>query len=394
VNAAWPVHAAAALAWTLYLPLGAKYAAWLIAVTAGVTLAQQGSRWPDVRQRPEFWPLALLLAWMGLSTLWSPAPAVEQASHLALLGLWLSVPLLAAALPAAAVRLALEHFCAASGLVALLLVINHLQDLPASWLWHSTVQAKGNQRIVNSLLLSIAAVLAMWFATQSTRTAGRAAWIGLAALTALGLALQDRRSGMLTLPLLLLVLALASQPDTRRRLGLALLVAVAASLAWLAADGVRARFAEGLLELRQYESSDAVATSWGQRVRMVEVTLQMVRERPLLGHGVGSWELLWQQRISPGTLLHGNNTPHNDYLLLAQQGGLVALLAWLACVLAAVQAAVRAGPAGVPALLVWTSLAFAALFNAALRDAKMAVPLMLLAAAATALHREAREPQR
>lgn len=394
MNAAWPVHAGTVLAWMLYLPLGAKYAAWLIALLAGATLLQRGRCWPVVRQRPEFWPLVLLCAWMSISAAWSPASTVEIASHLALLGLWLSVPLLAAALPATAMRLALQHFCTASAAVALLLLIDHLQGLPASWLWHSTAHAKGNQRIVNSLLLSVGAVLALWHATQTRRTSGRLLWIGLSILTVLGLALQDRRSGMLTLPLMLLLWTLASQASARRRLGLALLVTVAASGAWLAADGVRARFAEGLQELRQYDSTDVVATSWGQRVRMLELTLEMVRERPLLGHGVGSWELLWQQRTRPGTLLHGNNTPHNDYLLLAQQGGLVALMAWLACVGAALRAAIRAGPAGVPALLLWTTLAVAALFNAALRDAKIALPLMLLVAAASSLQRAPSEPPR
>jgi len=110
-----------------------------------------------------------------------------------------------------------------------------------------------------------------------------------------------------------------------------------------------------------------------------------VRERPWLGHGVGSWETLWQARTRSGTMLAANRTPHNEYLLLAQQVGLPGAALLLALLVACARAALRSGPAGLPMLMVWLAIGWAGLFNAVLRDAKFALPLLLLAGLTAAL---------
>ena len=60
---------------------------------------------------------------------------------------------------------------------------------------------------------------------------------------------------------------------------------------------------------------------------------------------------------------------------------------------AALASAWRSGQQGNPALMVWTAIAWAALFNVVLRDATMAMPLLLLAGLAMAAGRDgARDP--
>ena len=76
--------------------------------------------------------------------------------------------------------------------------------LPPSLLWHTTVDAEGNQRIANSLLLALGVAFSLWHATRTTELKPRLGWLALAAITALGLALQDRRTGFVVLPLVLL----------------------------------------------------------------------------------------------------------------------------------------------------------------------------------------------
>jgi hypothetical protein len=56
--------------------------------------------------------------------------------------------------------------------------------LPPSLLWHSTVDAEGNQRIANSLMLALGVALSLWQATQVHEFKPRLAWMGLAALIA------------------------------------------------------------------------------------------------------------------------------------------------------------------------------------------------------------------
>lgn len=372
------------------MPIGAKYLVYLVAGAAALTLLQQQGRMADLVRQPGIFAIAALLGLLGLSSLWSPAPWSEIGPHLWLYGLLLLLPVIACACPAATARLALRHFSVASGAVGLLFVLNWAGSLPASPLWSHTIDAYGNQRICNSLLLALGVAIGLWQAAQTAaRHWPRAGWLLLAVVTAFGLTLQDRRTGMLLLPLLLLAWALARQTSAARRVAMVLAIALAAAATWNVSDGVRARMAEGLAELRSYESSDAVDTSWGQRVRMLELTAGMVRQRPWFGHGVASWETLWHARTRSGTMLAANRTPHNEYLLLAQQVGVVGAVLLLGLLLASVRAALRSGPAGMPMLMMWLAIAWAGLFNAVLRDAKFALPLLLLAGVATALARGA-----
>jgi O-antigen ligase len=388
----WWASASPLLAWALYLPLGARYALALGAALLAAIHLRRAGRLRAAFEHPATRAWLALLAWLALTALWSPADPARIASHLWTYALPLLLPLLAAAMDPAWAQRALQQFGIASACVGGLFLLHHLGLPMDAAAWESTVAASGNQRIANSILLALGSVLALWQGAQARgRWPIRAAWMLAAALAALGLALQDRRSGMLLLPLLLLVWILRSQRSRLERLLLLGALALACALAWTASDGVRQRFDEGWRELQADTSTDAVATSWGQRVRMSVLTAQMISERPWFGHGVGSWIPAWQQRVTPGTDLHAHTTPHNEYLLVAQQGGAVALGLLLAAGVVSWRRALARGAAGVPLLLAASAIAATGLFNAVLRDAKFSLPLLLLAAAAAAA---ARAPRR
>ena len=371
-------------AWASYGPLGSKYAAMAACALCVGWMLWQHPLPSSLRRQPTWWPALALLTWLALSAAWSPAPWRTIGSHLWQYGMLLLVPLLAAGCPPQAARRALQHFVVASAAVGTVFVLGHLNALPpVPMVWHTTLDAEGNQRIAASVLLALGAGLGAWLALNTSDTA-RWAWAGAAAVCVLALTLQDRRTGMLLLPTLLLVWGLLRQPVWWRRLLIAMLVLGAGATTWQVSDGVRARFAEGLAELRHYPGDDSVATSWGQRLRMWERTGDLVAERPWAGHGIGSWRGLWRQRVTPGTALAEHSTPHNEYLLLAQQGGAVAVGLWLWLLVAGFRQAAGAAAAGIPALMAWTALAWVGLFNAVLRDAKFALPLLLLAALGSA----------
>lgn len=300
------------------------------------------------------------------------------------------MPFIALACPAAAARRGLRHFVWASVLVAGLTVLDRFHPLPASVFWDSTVQAMGNQRIVTSLLLALGVALALIEAADAQQTpTRRVLWLLAAVVTALALTLQDRRTGMVALPVLLAALAVSRQRTRPHAVwrSAALLggVALLAALTWQQSTSVRARFDEGLGELRAYQPTGVVATSWGMRMRMIDVTLDMVREKPLLGHGLGSWLTQWRQRTQGGgQLLEAQMTPHNEYLLITEQAGLVGLAVWLAVLATFLATAWRAGRAGEAALMVFVALAWSALFSVAIRDAKFAMSLLTLAGLAVA----------
>lgn len=372
-------------AWACYLPLGSKYATVLAATWAATHLLRRRREGASLRQAPALVATCALLAWLAITSLWSPAPWGTKLGQLAQYGLLLVVPVIATACPGPAARRALQHFVWASVAVATLFALAKAGWLPASDLaWHTTVDAEGNQRIATSVLLALGAGVAFWLAVD-VASWPRFAWLAGAAWCVAGIAWQDRRTGMVVLPVVLLAWALARPSSAARRLALCAGIGLSAVLVWQVSDTVRGRFAEGLAELQHYKADDTVATSWGQRIRLWQVTAGMVMEQPLAGHGIGSWQLLWRQRVTAGTALSENSTPHNTYLQLAHQGGAIALALWLWVLVAALRNSIRHGHAGTPALMVWSTLACVGLFNAGLRDAKFALPLLLLAALATAL---------
>lgn len=379
-----PTVLALAAAWSCYSTLGLEYTVFALCLLSGAWQLHRSGRWHQLPYGTAMAPWTALWLLLLVSTLWTSAPAAGVVAHLWTYALVLLMPIALAAWTPDAAQKALRHFVVASALVGALNMLQHAGWLPSQPLWQRIVDAEGNQRIAISLLLALGGVLGLEQALD--RDAGtrarRAAWL-LAALSCIGgLALQDRRSGMLNLPLLLVVLVLARERSVWRRLALVTAIGLLAFATWQLSDGVRARFAEGVAELRAPRTPDTVSTSWGQRLYMLEITAGMVEQRPLLGHGVATWPLLWQQRTVAGTPLHEHTTPHNEYLMVATQAGAVGLLLLLAGLASSWRQAWRNRATGSAALLVWTMLATSSLFNAMLRDAKFALPLLTLAALA------------
>ncbi len=373
--------------WALYLPLGTKYAVYLGLGFASVAALQREGRLAPTLRQPVFLALLAFWCWLLVSVAWTPAASGDIVAHLWTYSLLLwTVPIAAACRPGDAQR-ALRHFVVASTLAALVWLVDRTGLHADVGAWLPFVEATGNRRIALSLLLALGAALGTLLALDARSPRERWLWAACALLCTAGVALQDRRSGMVTLPAMLFVLAWVRQPTWPRRVAVAGAVLAAVALGWAQLATVQQRFAEGIAELRAYDREGDVATSWGMRLRMYELTADMVRERPLAGHGAGSWVSLWRERVTSGGKLGRHTAPHNEYLLVATQGGAVAIVLLLAAVTAALLAAARAGPAGHALLLVLATLIVAAMFNVVLRDAKFALPLLTLAVLAGAAGR-------
>lgn len=70
--------------------------------------------------------------------------------------------------------------------------------------------------------------------------------------------------------------------------------------------------------------------SMGGRIHMWKGTLQLIAERPLVGHGIGSWQWRYQTLRHPSIQSHPEHA-HNDFLHAASEYGLLGfgLLAWI-----------------------------------------------------------------
>lgn len=97
-----------------------------------------------------------------------------------------------------------------------------------------------------------------------------------------------------------------------------------AGSAWLASPNLQNRTNSILLELSKYRASNEV-TSIGLRLEYWHKSLGFVREAPVIGHGTGSTQMLFDRAALGQTGLGAEtiSNPHNQTLSVAVQWGLV-----------------------------------------------------------------------
>jgi O-antigen ligase len=172
-------------------------------------------------------------------------------------------------------------------------------------------ESLSTERSVLLKVLTIYVVLMVVVALVLTRT--RAAWfsatVGILIFALLG---QWRRH------------------FTWPRLGLVVLVAGVACAAILQFPSVKLRL-ERTFQFNERGSQALADRTLGGRTYMWKGTLQMIRDRPWFGSGVGSWQWVFQKYKDPRLNTHPEFA-HNDILNLASDYGLLGLLlgGWVA----------------------------------------------------------------
>lgn len=143
-----------------------------------------------------------------------------------------------------------------------------------------------------------------------------------------------------------------------RRFYLWIPAAVAAAvLAFSASPLWRERLAQGVAEIKTH-GEVAEITSMGTRMLYFQTAWNLIKSRPILGYGTGSYgheysavvrEKYSDWRAKPGT------DPHNQYLFIWVENGIVGLLAFLAFLFFAFRRALQspAGWAAAGVLVIW-----------------------------------------
>jgi len=90
------------------------------------------------------------------------------------------------------------------------------------------------------------------------------------------------------------------------------------------------RIVQGVSDLVKYQRQEQRGTSWGSRLEFAKHSLRMIRQRPIFGSGTGSFPTMYKS--NGGDVLNNGPTlghPHNEYILIAFQLGMVGLLLFL-----------------------------------------------------------------
>lgn len=306
--------------------------------------------------------LALLLGLMAVGTLYSSVP---WSVRIEAMWAWRKL---------AYVLLLLGIFAAGRSDKRLMLAFLSMATLGmlASFLaWFGLLPSKTGQPIgvilqnhsVQGVAFSVAVLFAIFLGRDAT---GRWRWVlGIigCGLVANVMFVASGRSGHLAL-IVVLGLAVGNMIGWRR-FYLWIPAAMAAGVIAFAVSPLwRERLAQGAAEISTHGET-AEITSMGTRLLYFETAWQLIRARPILGYGTGSYGYEYSAvvrdkysdwRAKPGT------DPHNQYLFIWVENGAVGLLAFLAFLFFAFRRAIQS-PAGWAAAGVLAIWCLTSLFN-------------------------------
>lgn len=206
-------------------------------------------------------------------------------------------------------------------------------DMP----WTRTYQTDLNgdtgvfqHHIAQTVVMAFFAAFCLHRARRSQLTGYRVLWIALSTLAALSIThLSIARTGQVALMVALLTLLMVSVP--RRwvlpSLGGFVLVAL---LLGLSSSSLQSRFQQAYEEVTQFQFKNDYS-SVGARLQMWNISLGLIREKPLLGHGAGSYTPLVEKAFADEHMCSiGCAQPHNQFLLFGVETGLLGVLAFCA----------------------------------------------------------------
>ena len=138
------------------------------------------------------------------------------------------------------------------------------------------------------------------------------------------------RTGMLVFICLMLLFLFQRLSILQLILGVIFLIG-SVFLTYSSSENFSSRIDEGIHEIQNYKSGES-RTSIGQRFDWWKTSVILIKEKPILGHGPGSFPIVHRQ-LTENTAIMQTDNPHNEFLFLTVQFGLLGLLLFGALVL-------------------------------------------------------------
>lgn len=370
------------LPFTLFFPIGVMYAGIFLFILSLLFSGNYQAKWQCVRSHVLTMPILFLSLVTCLVAIFLPRFDSGFWSSFFHYQTYLFLLLFICVGSGGWQQRAMHVFYAAAVVAASLYYLALLQLLPATSPFTSYVIYSGNKSILFGILLGIAAG---WMLFDLTKQHQRRWWL-LAALVYVLLALfflAKTRTGNLIFAVCVLIVLIRCVRFNWR--GVLLLVGMCAALLaiWNSADILRTRLTGMVHDVQAFAQGKKVSDD-GIRLEMYQITAQMIAEKPLFGHGIGSWIGEYHARAT-GLATGMMTTPHNDYLLYAAELGLIGLAAlmwiWLRQIVVAWQLMCHQDVEhGIKLLMLTLALMLGGMFNAILRDAVFGLAFMILLA--------------
>ena len=390
---------------TLFFQVGLMYAGLVLFLLSWAFSGDWKNKISQIRSSALFVPVLALSVVSVLIGLIHPRPEGEfAAAFLHYQSYCLLFPMLSLRGGAWQNR-AVKNFFFGAILAATLFYLNALGALPAIKLFKSYVVYEGNKSILLGLLLAIAAA---WMLHEWRLRKNQHAWRALAfiyVLLALVLCAKSRTASLLFILLCGVLVCRNFRFRWWQVLASgAVLTALVFAINYIAhlpspvtclakqmhdvhqmhgAEIMMNRAICTVHQVRDFGQTKQVSED-GMRLELYMNTWQMITASPWIGHGIGNWLPMYQQKAQ-GQISEKMTTPHNDYLLYWFELGLGGLVALLAIWLTQLRIAFRMvnsehSERAMLVSMLTLSMMFAACFNAILRDGVFAFAMLILLA--------------
>jgi len=326
---------------------------------------------------PVAWLLLALFLWIVLGVSYTSADSHDYVLHIKKFSKLLVASMLLATLTTDQWRSrCLKAFCVGMAVILVSQYAEIFWDLPwtvtknQGWgVDHIVFGDYITQGIMVTFMLCLALTRALNGELRDKKTWLWAAVAGLCLLSVTGLS-AGRTAYVLALISVTVVLALRW---SGKRLAMAVAVlAVVLVAVYVSAKGVQARISEAHQEVSATLRGDTRFTSLGGRLENYRQSLQLIRERPIIGWGTGSFhEQSCRVAITKEMCKQANWHPHNQYFLFAIQGGLLAGILFIGVLtVAAIQLRRSSKDARMIGLTFLAIFAVDSLFNSSLFSAR------------------------
>jgi O-antigen ligase len=197
-----------------------------------------------------------------------------------------------------------------------------------------------NQITHNYLMAFGAFLFAVRALSPELATLWRSVFAGAAVLAALNvLTMVKGRTGYVVIVVLAAYLV-ASRLRWRGRIAMVVAGVLAVAGLFTASATFRERIDRTVNEAREWQPGTSSTTSIGQRLDYYSTTVGMIARRPVIGAGTGGFEAAYTEQVQ-GTETPPSKNPHNQYLLVTGQLGVIGLAAFVGLLVVAWRGAVR-----------------------------------------------------
>ena len=360
----------------------------LIAVVGQLVFDVKHRSFPSFKRWPSMtWWILLAMGWISLSFLWTESSSADALAgwgrHSRILWFLAVFYLLRSAQQS---LLTLKWFVA--GMVVMLLSSWALvAGLPVPWATAKDLPALGivhGSTLEQPVLLTLLATV-LWFMREHWPK-GHWRWVPwvILLLTMVNVFfVMTGRSGFLVM-LLAITLAVWWELPKRWRWLVLGLPFVLSALMMVLSPRFEAQTTKVFHDVLSYQQG-SIETSQGQRLDYWHRSLLAVEEKPLMGHGVGSWRMNYH-RLG-GMQKDAPSNPHQQYLLWAVESGLIGAVLLVGILFFQLKAALTLPESSRQTLLTVTFIsATMGLMNCPYFGAGMGECLVFLAASLLSLH--------